>query len=305
MVTFRTEEGLPFVPLRYINKIIWSAIARAYELYPIEVCAFTFESNHAHMLLRVTDPEAVPLFIGYIKQETAHALNRLIGRRQKTIWVDGYDSPTILDSHTALNKLAYVLLNPVKDQLVSDMNQYPGVSTYRLLYEEKDTVTVERIFRDAVNKVKNPAKPWLEEKSYQFDDERKSELEFKLHPYAWKECFADTKELSDAEAREVMLEVLKTEEEKIEKKKDLDPERLKHQSLVAEYRPKKFGKRMICLSISPKHRRKFINLYRYLVDLGLEALKSWREGKIVPFPAGLFPPCLPRTTNLITSAVWT
>ena len=185
MVTFRTEEGLPLVPVRYINAIVKSALARAYELYSVEVCAVTVEQNHVHLIIRITNPETVPLFIGYIKQETSHALNRLMGRRKKTIWAEGYDSPTILDSTKVLQQIAYVLLNPVKDRLVSDMDEYPGFSSYSMMKENKIVFKTDRIFRDSIHKLKEPRKPWLEEDTYQFDDERKSDGE-RVVEMLWK-----------------------------------------------------------------------------------------------------------------------
>lgn len=300
-VTFRTEEGLPLVPLKFINKIIKSALGRAYELYQVEVVAVTFESNHCHLIIRVTNPELVSPFVGYVKQEIAHALNRLIGRPRKTVWIEGFDSPTILDSYTALKKIAYVLLNPVKDKLVSQMDQYPGVSSYQWLQTNQNKITTERIFRDSVIRLKNPEKPWLEEHSYQFEDEKKSEVTLELFPYAWKKCFPDTKDLSDTEIRSLMLEFLKEEESQLPSE-PLDPERLKRQSLVKEYTSRKFGKRMVCLSIFSAQRKRFIKLYKYLCNQAMEAYEQWKKGNLIPFPLGLFPPCLPRMANILPSA---
>ena len=96
MVSFRTEEGLPFVPVRFINEIFWSNLAKAQRLYPQRICNFMVEPNQIHMILLIDNPENAYKFIGYVKQETAHALNRLLGRRRKTVWVEDYDAPTIL-----------------------------------------------------------------------------------------------------------------------------------------------------------------------------------------------------------------
>jgi REP element-mobilizing transposase RayT len=301
MVSFRTEEGLPFVPLLFVNNMIWSVLGRAQELYETKLCAFTAEPNHVHMMLKVTDPEGVSKFVGYFKQETAHCLNRFLNQ-QKTVWAEGFDSPTILDSETALKKFAYVLLNPVKDELISDMNDYPGVSTYSLMLQNRLSINVPRIFRDSVVPLRNPRKPWLEEFSYLFDDDKKSEVEFTFHPYIWKSCFHDTANLSDEEIRTMMLEHL-SKEQRILSKAGLNPERLKRQSMLTNYQPKKFGKRMICLAASATLRREFIKVYRALADMAAAAFKSWQKGEIVPFPSGLFPPSLPRRSNLVPALV--
>ena len=163
-VTFRTEEGLPFVPTDYINEILWSELAKAQALYPVEVCAFNFEMNHGHMLLRVTDPELIHPFVGYFKQETAHALNRLLGRRRKTVWAEDYDSPTVLDENKALDMFTYLLLNPVKDNLTDSMDDYPGVSSWALMKSGKYKRKCRAIARDGIPRLKNPERPCQEER---------------------------------------------------------------------------------------------------------------------------------------------
>ena len=44
-ITFRTEEGLPFVPLRFMNMLICSALARAQRLYPIKIICFVVQER--------------------------------------------------------------------------------------------------------------------------------------------------------------------------------------------------------------------------------------------------------------------
>ena len=45
-------------------------------------------------------------FMERFKCETAHAVNRLLGRRQVTVWCKGYDSPVILTLDDLVEKLA-------------------------------------------------------------------------------------------------------------------------------------------------------------------------------------------------------
>src|SRR5690606_7274325 len=88
LITSRTEEGLPLVPSLIMNFIIWCILARARTLYRVRVSHFLFMANHFHMLIVVDDPEHLSPFVGYVKAETAHAINRLLGRRKKTVWAD-------------------------------------------------------------------------------------------------------------------------------------------------------------------------------------------------------------------------
>ncbi len=116
-ITFRTREGLPFVPLKFMNMLVESALARAQANHPVELIMYEFEANHGHMIIKVTDPELIPAFVGFFKSDSAQYLNRLLGRRQYSVWVERYDSPTILDHQKALQMFAYGILNPVKDGL--------------------------------------------------------------------------------------------------------------------------------------------------------------------------------------------
>src|SRR5690606_34556989 len=96
LVTSRTEEGLPIVPTTVLNLLINGILAKATTMYKIKLCHYLFMANHFHILLVVDNPEHVSSFLRYIKSETAHAINRLLNRRRKTIWLSGSDSPIIL-----------------------------------------------------------------------------------------------------------------------------------------------------------------------------------------------------------------
>ncbi len=164
-ITFRTEEGLPFVPLQFMNILICSALARAQRLYPIRIICFVVQANHVHLLIRVTNPEEVSSFIRYFKAESAHYLNRLLNRRQRTVWAERFDSPAVLDIDKALELFAYCSLNPVKDGLVGSMREYPGVASYPFLMKGQDSIPAKSIPRDRVTPLADPTNPQRENKN--------------------------------------------------------------------------------------------------------------------------------------------
>ena len=48
LVTNRLAQGLPFVPNKYINALVYGALARAYALNPgVVICAFCFPAMAA------------------------------------------------------------------------------------------------------------------------------------------------------------------------------------------------------------------------------------------------------------------
>ena len=312
-ITFRTEEGLPFVPTAYMNELLWSSLAKAQDLYPVEICAFNFELNHAHMLLRVADPELIPKFIGYVKQETAHALNRLLGRRRKTVWEENYDSPTILDADKALEKFEYLLLNPVKDNLADSLDEYPGASSWSMMKSGQSKRRCRAIARNKIPQLKSPEHPCREESEVldYLEENNPTILTFHLSPYSWKQCFEETRSLNDNEVRKLILSRITERAAQYHRdKRDRrlpkpHPERLKHESIVRQYTPKTFGRKTICLSSFRHLRQRFIALYRDLCDRAVKVLAEWRSGNWhLPFTPGLFPPCLPRSSNLCPGILW-
>lgn len=308
MIGFRTERDLPFTSLSLINEIIWSCIARAQQLYPVEIITFTLEPNHVHLLIRCINPEDIPRFIGYIKQESAHAINRLVGRRRNTIWVEGYDKPIILDYRKFLDCFAYATLNPYKDQLVPDMKEFKGVSTWALFKEDISVRSCRLISRSSVTKLHNPHEPWRENdmKLQELYRVNKQEIAVELNFYSWKKCFKETEGLSDMEVRKLMLDELLKYSEEIKKSftpKSKYPD-LSKQSLLKEYSPRKFGKKTICLSFFKDLRIDFINFYKDKVHKAKEVFERWKLGDFsMQFPSGMFAPSLPRLVNLVPQLV--
>jgi len=259
-------------------------------------------------ILRCLNPEDVPKFIGYLKQESAHAINQLVGRRKKTIWARGYDKPIFLDYQKFLNKFAYTILNPWKDQQVQHMDNYKGVSSWNLFMEDKDSRICRMISRSSITPLEDPRRPWKEShnKLMELFKKNKKEISVKFSFYTWKECFPETADLSDSEVRKLMLDAIQTFSEETGKTlphKSTYTDQSK-QSILETYTPEKFSKRMICLSYFKELRINFIDFYKEQVRLAREVFSKWKLGDLsVPYPPGMFPPNLPRLTNLVPQMI--
>ena len=266
----------------------------------MSVAAYCFEANHFHMFLKVLDPEDVKDFVGFVKQEIAHRVNKLLGRRKRTIWAEGYDSPPSLELSKALANFVYVLINPVKDNIVRNMDDYAGVSSWIMFRDERFSFKCKRIARDTVPTLKDPTRPWREDSEVcrTFDKEGGKNETFMLSPYAWKTCFEETRNLTDTEFREMILEKLKEEQERVEEERIKNKVTkfhtrysLVHQSMVQPYKPEKRGKRMMCHSNLKEIRIQFISFIRSLIKEAKEVKEAWERGDYsIPFPPGLFPP---------------
>ena len=105
--------------------LLENVLARAQTMYPVVIVKYVIMPNHIHIIIVVRDPQDVPRFIEYLKRESAHVVNGLLGRRKHTVWCDGYDHPVILDPETAIERLTYLALNPVSASLIENENNYP------------------------------------------------------------------------------------------------------------------------------------------------------------------------------------
>lgn len=131
LITNRTERGMFFMtPRTDIVHIIRYWLARAKQLYGprIEIFGFCFLSNHFHILLR--DPHGeLAKFMEHFSGNVARAINRAMGRRQGAFWQREYDDQIVDGEEAFVNKLAYVMANPVKSGLVDLPSQWKGVSS--------------------------------------------------------------------------------------------------------------------------------------------------------------------------------
>jgi len=299
-VSTRIEEGLPLIPVLLMKTLIWSAIARAYIQYPQGIIAVKVQGNHIHLILRCISPQTFPLFVGFIKQEITHYINRLLGRKQKRIWVSGYDSPIFLTSDKVIDRLGYIFTISLKDNLVASLDEDPYISTLDLLSSENPNPTVScyLIPRDAVTSVANPDALNKTSDSYLqslLEDEHPLKFELPIEPFGFKDCFLDTKHLSLEELEKLIHASVThhTEQATAERGKAsvIGRKRLLLQSILKAFIPKKFGKKMICMSSDIEERKTYISWHRVISERAKEVYQRWKKLDFsVPFPLGAFPP---------------
>lgn len=133
MVRSANARKRKFAPLmdagsvkRIARGLIGSALARAQELYDVEVFAFVALSNHVHLVCRAAQKN-LAAFMGYFKARTADSVNRITGRRGP-LWMRRYDAEPILDDDAAAALTAYTVRNPVKANLVDHYDEWPGLN---------------------------------------------------------------------------------------------------------------------------------------------------------------------------------
>ncbi len=127
-VTCRTIQGrLLLRPSQQLNDIILGVLGRAQSLYPLEIVSFSFLSSHFHLLLWVRDARQLSLFMGHFNGNLAREVGRLTGWYDR-IWARRYQAILVSDEEAAqVERLGYHLAQGVKENLVADVEEWPGV----------------------------------------------------------------------------------------------------------------------------------------------------------------------------------
>jgi hypothetical protein len=127
-VTVRTVQGRPLLtPSAEVNQIILGALARAQELYPLEINSFAFLSGHYHLGLWVKDAQQLAKFMCHFNSNLAREVCRLRGWSDK-VWSRRYSAIVVSDEPAAQReRFAYIVSQSVKEGLVAAVEEWPGV----------------------------------------------------------------------------------------------------------------------------------------------------------------------------------
>ena len=135
-VTCRTIQGRFLLkPSDELREIVIGTLSRAQRLYPVDIHAFVFMSNHYHLLLSVPDAQTLARFMGYVNSKLAREIGRLTDWRDK-VWSRRYQAVVVSEEGLAqVGRLRYVLAHGVKEGLVDHPADWPGANTVTALLE--------------------------------------------------------------------------------------------------------------------------------------------------------------------------
>lgn len=310
-VTLSIEEGLLLLSNPLCEAIIKSSLARAQELHPLTICHLLVESTHLHLMAVVYNPDDVPGFIRCFKTESAHALNRLLGRRKRTIWCEGYDSPVVLTPQRAVLAIAYIYSNPAKDNLEDSIDLYQGFSTWKMFIEGKHQTHCHKLHRSDFYTLPKDShsKQGYERTAQRLLRSSPQTLPFVISPNAWLDAFGITDQQEQQDFNQEIINHVRQSEDLArqkrlqEQKPFMGAARLKAQVFNLLYRPERKGRRSWCISDDIKLRVAFIQLLKDLREQAKAVFNKWREGYLnVPYPPGLYPPALPKFAEPVS--VW-
>lgn len=129
-VTTRTQGAkMKLLPSQKVTDIILGCLGRAQHIHPVTLFAFTFLSNHYHMLVAAQDAEQMSLFMGHLNGNIAKEINRAYGE-DGHLWQRRFRSiPVAAQEEAQIERLRYILRHGVKERLVARCRDWPGATS--------------------------------------------------------------------------------------------------------------------------------------------------------------------------------
>lgn len=301
------QRGLPFVHAIYLEILLKGILAAAQSLFPVTICHLVVMANHIHILIVVKNPEDVPRFMNYFKSETAHALNRLMGTTGQSFWLSGYDSPMILSAEKFLERMEYLYLNPVEASIVASASKYKGISTYDELLNGNSLKNYKKVSRSEVGELPygKLSEEFQIEIAQAFLDGKGLTNELKIEPWAWLQCYDESKEWSPVKVKERFLLQLEESEKRIARENRQLVGNNCLEDIRVPYHSKRSGKKMICLSDCPEQRSNLISKFKQLTKLARMSYQQRREGiRDASPPPGFFLPGGALLANIVLPQVF-
>ena len=306
-LTLSAESGiiLPANPLTRF--IVGAAMLRALKHHPITISHYIVNGTHVHMIVRVWNPEDIPGFMERFKTESAHYINRVLGRSQHTVWCRSYDSPRLLNFDDVVDRIVYTYTNPVKDGLIQSIKNYLGMSSWGSFNSSKSHMRAQLVGRDQMFEIDQS----LSESGFKRNTKLLSKLAGKprmlpIDCNDWLKAFGveerEEIDLINHNIRELILE----KEDEIQKEftengwQFMGAKRLCNQGIDLKYTSKRSGRKMWCISSDIKERKIYLSFVKLLAKEAREIYLKWKAGATdLAMPIGMFAPRMPLQANLI------
>jgi len=286
------------LPREKINLIIAAWFAKALVLYGqgLKVYAFTFLSNHFHLLIEDTTG-SLAQFMCYFQGNVARAINKDLGRHGK-FWGREYDDVIVDGEAEFWDRYGYTMCNAVKSGLVDKASEWVGFNSL------EGALTAKKYSFEVLNLTKFHNARRQGKKVT--EDEFMETFEFELSPPPmWS---GKTKEEQEELTREFVESAEQAYRARRENKRPLGVRGVFRQSPFDRPENPSFRPRIKVLSFDKQRRkellegyRQFNGLYREIIGgFYIAAMKGRRPA--VEWPEGSYPPsCLRPRGNALAS----
>ena len=306
-ICFRAKSTLPLAAYRVIKLVIASSVARAQRDDKVILCHDIWEGSHAHLMAVSKDPQQLINFNCEVQKKITDVLKRLLGLDYCEIWEGQAHVAHIADAAKARDRIAYLYANPAQDNLVDNINKFPGYSSWKGFQSSCDTL--EACSEEKVPWIRLPSIPVLSspQLSRQQDTNlvnllrksNKSILSLKRYPNAWMKCF-DIEENDVAEQNQAILDEIQERERAAaelreqENKSVMGVAKLLSQPILKPHTPKKRARKIFVLSSIRELRIRLIKEFKEFCNECRYCYQCWLKGDFsVTWPPGAFRPPLP------------
>jgi len=298
--TTRTLRGMFLLPpTPYFAKIVIGVLARAQELYPVQIHFGSMLSSHYHLILTPDDREQLANFMEFVNGNLGREALVLVDEWDEKCWGDRYHPIPITDEPEALEgRLLYALAHGVKENLVERVADWEGFHCAQALLDGKPLHGIW-IDRTKLNEAKRRGKTLARE-------EYETSYFLKLAPLP---CWKD---LTPAQRRRKVRGMIAEVEAKAAAERQESGKRVLGMAAVQARSPldrsEKLKKRPCPLvhAASKVERESYLRVREAFVEKFHEAsAELLRGGRDVVFPCWSFPPGLPFVRSGPTfSAFW-
>ncbi len=309
----RVREGIPFVPTDYMNTLIESAMARALRDENVDLCAYTWMGNHAHMLIVPRDTIKCVAFYQELKKKVADYTKALLGYKSIALWEARPVVAQVRSVADVVDQIAYLYANPASADLVDTIGHYPGVSSFA------DFIGTNTLLHATHTKscpwIRNPAiTPLASRLVSRFEDRAITtaliesatiEHDLVLKPYVWLKAFGITTPTEIADVKRRILESLLAKEAEARLKRAgraaFGADYLRLQPIMQPHTPPPTGRRIYVISSDDKDRLDFIATVRHFCKICKKCYKLCLQsrGSEAKWPPGAIRPHLPPVATAI------
>lgn len=136
LLTIRTVNGKFLMPPnKKVRRLIGGIIARYQEKLSVRLFAYQFLSNHPH-LIAMAPLANIDEFMENVNREISRRCNFYL-HREGPFWGRRYDDQEILSEADLLEAFLYVVTNPCRHGLVSDVREWTGLNCFKQVLDER------------------------------------------------------------------------------------------------------------------------------------------------------------------------
>jgi REP element-mobilizing transposase RayT len=125
ITTKTVQDRFLLKPSPLVNEVIGGILARAVQMYDVELFGYIVMSNHVHLLARA-EGKKLSEFVQYVFGNIARKVGLVRGWKS-AVWQHRCSMIAVLDDEALEERLQYMLSHGVKESLVEAPEQWPGL----------------------------------------------------------------------------------------------------------------------------------------------------------------------------------